>query len=421
MATHGRSGPQRWATGGIAEHVPQDTTLPLLIIRPSSAPYKTHDATLSCTRPLPERLGDALAGRGVWLSLPHRILWSTVPHTTHPKPAADTPPPVQRYKDGIARSGITMADTTGPQTQQAALAAFSDDLAAIVAKAARSVVTVAARPRQSASGILWRTDNETIVLTADHVVEREDDITVRFPDGREVKAQLIGRDPSSDLAALRLPSADLGADAAPAELSDGLRVGNLVLAVGRPTTGGPRVSFGAVSTIDGPQRSWQGGEIEGIIYADVTLYPGFSGGPMVDLSGRVVGMSSSHLTRESGTALPIQTLQRVANTLLTHGRVRRGYLGVGTQQVPLPAALTQKAALAQDAGLLVISVEPGSPAEAGGLLVGDILVAIGGQSLTDVEALRGQLGSDRLGQALAVKVLRGGEPRDLTVTVGERA
>jgi S1-C subfamily serine protease len=321
-------------------------------------------------------------------------------------------------RDEFRRGEIDMAET---QDQGNALAAFSDNLASVVERASRSIVTVAARPRQSATGILWKADQETIVLTADHVVEREDDITIGLPDGREVKAQLIGRDPSSDLAALRLSGVDLGTENVPAETAEGLHVGNLVLAIGRPSSAGPRVSFGAVSSIDGPRRTWHGGEIEGIIYADVTLYPGFSGGPLVDLSGRVVGLNSSHLTRQNSTALPIATLRRVATTLLTHGRVRRGYLGVGTQQVPLPEAMAQKAGLTQQSGLLIVAVEAGSPAEKAGLLVGDVLVGIGETPVSDVDALRAQLGGDKLDQTVSLKILRGGEPRQVDVTISERA
>jgi S1-C subfamily serine protease len=310
-----------------------------------------------------------------------------------------------------------MADTT----EQLSLSSFSSQLADVVERAAHSIVTVAARPRQAATGILWRTDQETIVLTADHVVEREEDITIVLPDRREVKAQLIGRDPGSDIAALRLAGVELGAESVPAEPAESVRVGSLVLAIGRPGADGPRVSFGAISALEGPRRSWHGNEVEGVIYPDVTLYPGFSGGPLVDLAGRVVGMNSSRLTRMNSAALPVATLRRVAATLVTHGRVRRGYLGIGTQQVPLAAALAQKAGLTQDAALLIVTVEPGSPAEQAGLLIGDLIVALAGQPVTDVDALRAQLGADRLGKALPIKLLRGGEPRDVSVTVGERA
>jgi S1-C subfamily serine protease len=311
-----------------------------------------------------------------------------------------------------------MAETQAPPS---ALRQFSDQLASVVEQAARSIVTVAARPRQPATGIIWRAETETIILTADHVIEREDEINVTLPDKREVKAQLIGRDPSTDLAALRLTDVDLSTENVPAETSENLRVGHLVLAIGRPASDGPRVSFGAVSSIDGPRRSWQGNEIEGVIYPDVTLYPGFSGGPLVDLSGRVVGLNSSQLTRQNSSALPVATLRRVANALVKHGRVQRGYLGIGTQQAPLPAALAQKVGSTQQAALLIVTVEPGSPAEQAGLLMGDLLVSLGSQPTTDGATLRAQLGAERLGQSIPAKILRGGEPRDINITVAERS
>jgi serine protease Do len=300
------------------------------------------------------------------------------------------------------------------------LASFSSQLADLVQSAGRFTVTVAARPRLAATGILWDTGSETIALTADHVVEREDDIKVTLGDGTTIAAQIIGRDPSTDIIALRLPGLQLGPRVAAAPVSEQLAVGNLVLAIGRPGSDGPRVSFGAVSALEGPRHSWQGGDIEGVIYPDVTLYPGFSGGPLVDLAGNVVGMDSSHLTRQNSSAIPTKTLKRVAQTLLTHGKVRRGYLGIGTQQIPLPAGMAQQAGTSQSTALLIVSVEPGSPAEKAGILIGDLLVAIGGQPVTDVETLRAQLGADQLGQPVALKLLRGGEPVEVSVLLGER-
>ncbi|HEU0028355.1 MAG TPA: trypsin-like peptidase domain-containing protein [Ktedonobacterales bacterium] len=298
------------------------------------------------------------------------------------------------------------------------LSAFSDQLANAVERASHSIVTVAARPRQSASGVLWQAGSEVVIVTADHVVEREDDIAITLPDGRQTKATLIGRDPSTDLAVLRL-AGDLGVGAAPITVSDALRVGHLALAIGRPTEGGPRVSFGVVSSIEGPRRSWQGAQIEGIIFADVTLYPGFSGGPLVDLEGRFVGLNSSRLTRQSA-ALPVATIRRVVSTLQTHGRVRRGYLGVATQQVPLSAALAQAAGVTQDSALLVVTVEGDSPAEKGGLLMGDIIVSVSGQPATSVDALRAALAAIAPGQPLMVRALRGGQRTETTLVVGER-
>lgn len=313
-----------------------------------------------------------------------------------------------------------MSEDTQQTSQASTLGAFSDQLANAVERASRSIVSISARPRQSASGVLWQADGEVVIVTADHVVEREDDIAVTLPDGRQVRATLAGRDPNTDLAVLRLPSADLGANAAPITVNEGLRVGHLALAIGRPTEGGPRVSFGVVSAVEGPRRAGGGSQIEGIIFADVTLYPGFSGGPLVDLDGKMVGLTSSRLTRQSA-ALPLATVRRVVGALLTHGRMRRGYLGVGTQQIPLPSAMAQKAGSAQESALLVVTVEGDSPAEKAGMFIGDLIVAINGQAVTGVDGLRSALAAAAPGQALTLKALRGGEPTEITVTIGERA
>ena len=316
-----------------------------------------------------------------------------------------------------------MTDEQAPQATPAgqsgasSVSAFSDQLADAVERASRSLVTVAARPRQSATGVLWQVGDELVIVTADHVVEREDDISVTLPDGSQTKATLAGRDPSTDLAVLRLSGGAAGAAAI--AVNDAARVGSPALAVGRPAEGGPRVSFGVISAIEGPRRSWQGAQIEGVIYADVTLYPGFSGGPLVDLEGRLVGLNSSRLTRQSA-ALPVATVRRVVSTLLTHGRVRRGYLGVATQQVPLNATMAQAAGGSQATGLLVVTIEGESPAEKGGLLIGDIIVTVSGQPATSVDALRAALGATAPGQPLSLKALRGGQPVDVTLTVGEK-
>ncbi|MDE3229947.1 MAG: trypsin-like peptidase domain-containing protein [Chloroflexota bacterium] len=310
-----------------------------------------------------------------------------------------------------------MADDT---TQASPLGGFSDQLANAVEKASRSIVSISARPRQSASGVLWQADGEVVVVTADHVVEREDDIAVTLPDGQTVRATLAGRDPNTDLAVLRLPSAALGANAAAIQLDEGLRVGHLALAIGRPAEGGPRVSFGVVSAIEGPRRAGHGTQIEGIIFADVTLYPGFSGGPLVDLDGKMVGLNSSRLTRQSA-ALPLATVRRVVTSLLTHGRMRRGYLGVGTQQVAIPSALSQKVEGNPETALLVVTVESDSPAERAGMFIGDLVVGINGHGVSGVDSLRSALASSAPGQPLTLKVLRAGEPTDVSVTVGERA
>ena len=296
------------------------------------------------------------------------------------------------------------------------LAQLSDALADAVERAARSTVQVNGRGRLPASGVVWTADGA--IVTADHVLERDDEISVGLPDGSEVAATLAGRDPGSDLAVLRVAADGL----VPAEHApDGeTRVGHLVLALGRPSAGGPQASFGAVSAIGGPWRTFRGGRVDGYLRPDVTLYPGFSGGPLIDVRGRVAGINSSRLRRGAGLTIPSAAVDGIARALLDQGRIRRGYLGVASQPARLPDALAAKLD-GQETGLLIVSVEDGSPADAAGLMVGDILVRIEDTRLDDHAELQAALGADRVGSATPLTVLRGGEVRELTVTIGERS
>ena len=297
------------------------------------------------------------------------------------------------------------------------LAALSEEMAGAVERAGRAVVTVEGRRRMPASGIVWRDGG--VVATADHVLERDEDIMVTVAGGQRVAATLAGRDPGSDLAVLRIA----GASADPAELAPegSSKVGHLVLALGRPGGGSPVASFGVISTLGGAWRTARGGALEGYIRADLALYPGFSGGPLVDVQGRVLGLNSSHLAPGRGLAIPSHVVDGIVQTLLTQGRIRRAYLGVASQPVQLPAALRQKLGLRQETGLILVSVEPGSPSEVGGLLMGDVLVGIAGQTVADSEDLQAALGPQVVGKPVNVSVLRGGETKDLTVTPSERA
>ena len=292
------------------------------------------------------------------------------------------------------------------------LAAFSDKLAEAVERAGGSVVRVEARRRQPASGVVWGPDG--LVLTADHVLEREEDLALGLPDGRTVGAAIVGRDPGTDLALLRAEDKGLS----PIEHGPAPKVGHLALIVARP--GSLATSIGVVSALGGPARTWRGGQLEGFIRTDATFYPGFSGGPLVDTAGRIVGLATSHFGHGAGLAIPLETATRVGSALLSHGRVRRGFLGLGSQPVALPEALRSRLGLEQESGLLVVGVEAGGPAERAGLMIGDVLVSLGGQPIRHTDDLRGRLGPERVGQVTPARVIRGGELRDLTVTVGER-
>ena len=295
-----------------------------------------------------------------------------------------------------------------------ALAQLSEAMADAVDRADASVVSVKARRRFPASGFAWTADG--VIVTSDHVIERDDRIEIGLPNGETVPATIVGRDPGSDIAVLRAATTGLTpiqkAPAAP-------RVGNIVLAVGRPGSEGPMASLGVIGAVGGPWRTFRGSEVEGYLRSDVTFYPGFSGGPLIDGEGRAVGMNSSRLGRGAGLTIPIAAVERIANDLLAGGKVRRAYLGISSQVARLPEKLA--AALGgQESGLLIVSVEPNSPADQAGILIGDILVAFAGTQVADTEDLQSLLGASLIGSEQRATVLRGGAATDITINVGER-
>lgn len=300
-----------------------------------------------------------------------------------------------------------------PQSVQPgnSLAALSDAMAAAVERAAAVTVMINGRRRLPASGILYSPD---LVLTAEHVVEREDDIPVFLASDQEVRASVAGRDPGNDLALLRLESASgTAAETAPGEA----RVGQLALAIGRPSRNGIQASLGIVSSMGGPLRTGRGGLLDRYLATDAIPYPGFSGGPLIDASGRILGINTSGLARGSSLAIPSSLAWAVAATLAEHGHIRRGYLGLRTQPVQLPGGGPERV---RSTGLLIVGVEEGSPAEMGGLIVGDILTGLAGQPVSDHDELLSRLSAALVGQPAQVAVLRGGQPMEVTVTIGER-
>ena len=292
------------------------------------------------------------------------------------------------------------------------LVELSNAMAAAAEKAGLSTVLVNARRRMPASGIAFAAD---LVLTADHVIEQEEGITVVLPDGTEVGAKLAGRDPGSDLAVLRLEKAV----AKPAEPAPLAKIGELVLALGRPSPEGIEVSLGVVSAMGGPVRTPRG-SIDRFIRTDTTPFPGFSGGPLVDAEGRVVGVNTSGFGRGVALTIPADYAWKVADQLAKSGSVKRGYLGVRSQGVEIAAAAQKALEREQATGLLVMSVEHDSPAEAGGLIVGDILVGIDGQPVPDHDALFARLNGDVVDKSIPLEILRGGQPLTVKVRIGAR-
>jgi S1-C subfamily serine protease len=283
---------------------------------------------------------------------------------------------------------------------------FSSDLALAAETGGKSVAAVNGRPHVPSSGILLR---DGVIVTTDHTLKRHEDITVTLPGGDTVPATVAGRDAGTDLAVLRIP--ENGAPAAKPAPEASVKAGNLVLALGRRGENGISVSFGVISAVDAAWRTWRGGAIDRFIRPDVAIYTGFSGGALVDTEGRIVGLNTSALARGSGRTIPLSTVNRVANDLLSSGRVRRGYLGVGLHPVELPGGR---------AGLVILSIEPEGPAAKAGILIGDVLVALEGEPVADTDDVQSHLTGDRVGKGIAAELVRGGSALTLTVVPGER-
>ena len=293
------------------------------------------------------------------------------------------------------------------------LTQLSDDIAELVVDAGRSVVRVDARRRMPASGIVW--SGEGIIVTAHHVVERDEEISIGLPDGDTAAAKLIGRDPSIDVAVLKAEQS--GLTAAGRASADSYKTGNLVIALGRPGKE-PRATLGMVNAVGNAWRTPDGGSVDSYVQTDVTMYPGFSGGPLVASNGQVIGMNTSALTRGTAATIPVATLEKTVAQLLEHGRVKRGFLGVGAQPVRLQSSIADESG--QDTGLLIASIVEDGPADKGGLLVGDTMIALDSEPLRQLDDLLGALG-DRTGRNSTVKLVRGGQLIEVSVVVGERS
>jgi S1-C subfamily serine protease len=286
------------------------------------------------------------------------------------------------------------------------LSELSNQLAHAVELGEQAVVAVHGRPHVPSSGILWRAG---VVVTSDHTLKRDEDITVTFADGSNLPATLAGRDGGTDLAVLRVTGETTGAAKTVPDAS--IKPGNLVLALGRRGANGVSASFGVISAVGGPWRTWRGGQIERFIRPDVNIYTGFSGGALVDAEGRVIGLNTSGLTRGTGVTVPASAVSRVTDELLSRGHVRRGFLGVGLHPVQLPDG---------GKGLIVLSLEPGGPAHKAGVFVGDVLLTLGGDTVDDTDDVQSHLGADQIGKTVAAEILRGGSRMQIGIVPAER-
>src|SRR2546425_9102091 len=299
-------------------------------------------------------------------------------------------------------------------TMSTVLQSLSTELADAVDSAGGAVVAIHARRHIPASGVHWRPG---VVVATKHTISRDENITVTLPDGTTAPASLAGRDPGTDLAVLKLagqsfPTASLRPETPP-------KVGELVIALGRP---GPSLtaSWGVVSGVDGPWRTWQGAEIDTLLRLDLAIYDGFSGGPLIDGAGRPLRVNTSGLARGVPVTIPVATVERAVSELLERGSIRRAYLGIGTQPVRVPESLVRKLELKVDVALLIVSVAPGGPADRDGWLLGDVLLELDGAAVTDPADILAKLRGVRVGPPLPRPVIPGGQLKNLPVTPGER-
>ena len=295
----------------------------------------------------------------------------------------------------------------------ASLESLSGELVAAVESAGPSVVRVEGGRRTPSSGVVWSA--EGLIAASHHAVDIDEELPTGLSDGRTMTARVVGRDPGSDLALLRAEASGLVSphwgDAAAA------KPGEVVLGLSRPGRS-IRARLGIVSAVAGEWRTPAGGRLERYLETDIALHPGFSGGLLLGAAGPALGVNTAGLVRGAGLAVAVESVRRVVEALLAHGKVRRGYLGIGTQPVALAPDLRTR--LGQSTALIVLSVQPDSPAGRAGLLLGDVLLRAGEEPLTHPAALLPALDAERVGRELKLKVLRAGETREVALVVGER-
>jgi S1-C subfamily serine protease len=299
-----------------------------------------------------------------------------------------------------------------PVSDDELLDAYSHAVVGAAETAGPAVVRVELK-EGAGSGVLFTPDG--LLLTNSHVVERGGRITVTLTDGRSAVADLLGRDADSDLAVLRIDGSSLPW----AQLADSrrVRVGQIAIAIGNPYGFHHSVTAGVVSALGRSLRSKSGRLIDDVIQTDAALNPGNSGGPLVTTRGEVIGINTAMIPAAQGLCFAIasNTARHVASLLIRDGRIRRSFIGIAGQQVPIPRAIARANQLAVISGVFVTSVEPSGPAAAGGLRDGDVILAFAGSPVTGVDDLVRYLGEDRIGVPSEVVLLRNANRAQLTV------
>jgi S1-C subfamily serine protease len=296
------------------------------------------------------------------------------------------------------------------------LEAISNEFAAAAELGGGIVVAVHARRWMPTSGIEWK---KGVIVTAHHGVRRDEDIKVSLPGGQVVSAKLAGRDPSTDLAVLRIENA--GSREPKFGDSTSLKLGHFVLALGRTRRGDLVASSGIVGGIGGEWNSWRGGQLDQHIRLDLALYPGFSGGPLLNAKGEIVGVNTQGLSRGRAVTIPVATVDRVVGELLEKGHIARPYLGIAMQPVALPDNVRAQLPAEARLGLVIMHVENGGPADKAGVLLGDVVVEVAGKPVEHTDAIQDLISTAKIGDAVATRLLRAGQIKAVSITLGEKA
>jgi S1-C subfamily serine protease len=344
---------------------------------------------------------------------------------------------VRKMVTGSAGSGLEFLDfpfsgesdktlVPGFESGAGVLDAYSNAVMNVVAKVGPAVVHVFIKRRASRSRDSYRRDGsgsgviitpDGYIVTNSHVVETAENVEVGLADGTRYTAEVIGKDPATDLALLRIPGS--GLQTAHLGDSEGLQVGQLAIAIGNPLGFQSTVTSGVISALGRSLRSRSGRLIENIIQTDAALNPGNSGGPLVDSRGLVVGINTAVIQFAQGIcfAIPVNTVRWVVSYLIREGKVTRGFLGISGQQVPLPVKVVRHFDLKQDSGVQVVGVTPDSPAHSTGMKEGDVIVSLGESQVDSIDDIHRMLTRDVIGRKLDVVMLRDWTTRlDLTIT-----
>src|SRR5881628_224483 len=301
------------------------------------------------------------------------------------------------------------------QTNSSAiLESISDAIVDVTEKVSQSVVRVGAGRWRGGTGTVWSKDGH--IVTSNHVIGDMREVEVGFSDGTKHTAKVVGRDPYSDIALLKIDSNNL----TPVEQgnSDNLKVGQFVLAVSNPFGRQPSATSGIVTNPAYSVRGWWGSTMDKVVVTDARLNPGYSGGPLVDARGRLIGINAAYANNR-GISIPVNTVKTVVDKLMQDGKIKHAYLGIVADSIRLPENIANQPEINQPGGLIIYNVEQDSAAKKAGLAMGDVVVKLDGKQVEDIMDLHEMLDDKAIGKRVKLSVLRGEKLIELTATPTE--